>query len=123
MGCPEKYPMEKIFPILEKEIPPLCPLCQGILRPAVIFFGEPLDSYVLNSAYEEAEKCDFLFAIGSSLVVYPAADIPVRACRAGAKLAIINKDPTPLDNLADYVINDEAGKTLDAIAELLAGDL
>jgi NAD-dependent deacetylase len=53
------------------------------------------------------------------LVVYPAADIPLRAKQSGSRLAIINKDPTPLDDLADYVINDEAGKTLSRIVQFL----
>jgi NAD-dependent deacetylase len=85
----------------------------------VVFFGEPLVPLILQSAYDEAEKCDFLLVVGSSLVVYPAADIPLQAKQSGAKLAIINKDPTPLDDLADYVINDEAGKTLSRIVQFL----
>ncbi len=89
------------------------------MRPAVVFFGESLNPQVLNKAYEETEKCDFLLAVGSSLVVYPAADIPLRAKQRGARLAIVNKDRTPLDYLADYVVNDEAGKVLPLIFENL----
>jgi len=119
LNCAQKYSIEDVFSILEEELPPPCRKCKGKLRPAVVFFGESLDSLTLQSAYEEAEKCDFLLAVGSSLVVYPAADIPVRAKQKGAKLAIINKDPTPLDGIADYVINDEAGKTLSQILQIL----
>lgn len=118
-SCAEEYPMEAVFPILDEEIPPLCQECQGVLRPAVIFFGEPLNPQVIGRAYEEADCCDFLLVVGSSLVVYPAADLPVTAKQRGAGLAIINKDPTPMDQLADYVIHEEAGTVLPQIVEFL----
>jgi NAD-dependent deacetylase len=114
-SCAEEYPMETVFPVLDEEIPPLCQECQGVLRPAVIFFGEPLNPQVIGRAYEEADCCDFLLVVGSSLVVYPAADLPVTAKQRGASLAIINKDPTPMDQLADYVIHEEAGTVLPQI--------
>ena len=115
MKCSLPYSIDQAFTLLQTECPPLCQECHGILRPAVIFFGEPLNPQVLHMAYEEAASCDFLLAVGSSLVVYPAADIPLRAKQGGATLAIINKDPTPLDDLADYVVHDEAGKILPQI--------
>ncbi len=120
MNCGEEYPMEVVFPILDKEIPPLCPECQGVLRPAVIFFGESLNPEVIGRAYEEADFCDYLLVVGSSLVVYPAADLPVTAKQRGAGLAIINKDPTPMDQLADYVIHEEAGTALPQIVSHLS---
>lgn len=121
MNCSQEYAMDEVFPLLEVKIPPLCSECQGTLRPAVVFFGEALNPQVLHSAYEEAEACDFLLAVGSSLVVYPAADIPLRAKQRGARLAIINKDGTPLDYLADYVIDDEAGRVLSKIVQNIKG--
>jgi NAD-dependent deacetylase len=114
-NCAEEYPMEVVLPILDKEIPPLCKECQGVLRPAVIFFGEPLNPEVIGRAYEEADCCDYFLVIGSSLVVYPAADLPVTAKQRGAGLVIINKNPTPMDQLADYVIHEEAGTALPQI--------
>jgi NAD-dependent deacetylase len=111
--------MDEVFARLEIENPPICPACSGKLRPAVVFFGEALDPQVLGRAFEEAEKCDFLLAVGSSLVVYPAAEIPLRAKERGATLAIINKERTPLDDMADYVIHEEAGKALPKIAQWL----
>jgi NAD-dependent deacetylase len=90
-----------------------------MIRPDVIMFGEPLKSEVLRSAFEEAEACDFILAIGSSLVVYPAAEIPARAKRHGAKLAIINKDETPLDPTADYILREASGSVLPQIAEII----
>jgi NAD-dependent deacetylase len=118
-NCAEEYPMEIVFPILDKEIPPLCKECQGVLRPAVIFFGEPLNPEVIGRAYEEADSCDYFLVIGSSLVVYPAADLPVTAKQRGAGLVIINKDPTLMDQLADYVIHEEAGSALPQIVDRL----
>jgi NAD-dependent deacetylase len=103
----------------EKEIPPPCSKCKGMIRPDVIMFGEPLRTDVLRDAFEETEQCDFVLAIGSSLVVYPAADIPARAKRRGAKLAIINKDETPLDTIADYVIREPSGMVLPQIVDEL----
>jgi NAD-dependent deacetylase len=119
MDCSEDYTMDEVVSKLEKQIPPLCSKCNGILRPAVVFFGEMLHPHTIDHSYREAEKSDFLLAVGSSLVVYPAADIPLRAKQTGAKLAIINKDSTPLDSVADYVINDAAGKVLPIIVESL----
>jgi NAD-dependent deacetylase len=119
VDCSSKYTIEEAFAKLEKQIPPLCSECTGILRPDVIFFGEMLNPQILRNAYDEAGSCDFLLAVGSSLVVYPAADIPLRAKQAGAKLAIINKGSTPLDSVADYVIDDAAGQVLPRIVSEL----
>jgi NAD-dependent deacetylase len=119
MTCSQKYTMDEVFFMLEVQIPPLCSECKGRLRPDVVFFGEALKSQILALAYAEAEKCDFLLVVGSSLVVYPAADIPLKAKRMGAVLAIINKETTPLDDLADYVIHDEAGKVLPRVVKFL----
>jgi len=119
MNCSQEYSMDEVFPMLETQLPPLCSKCKGRLRPDVIFFGESLKSQILLSAFKEADNCDFLLAVGSSLVVHPAADIPLRAKQRGATLAIINKDRTPLDSSADYVINDEAGKLLPQIVQNL----
>ena len=117
MDCSQKYTIEEAFDQLAEHIPPLCSACGGILRPNVIFFGEMLDPEILKKAYAAATSCDFLLAVGSSLVVYPAADIPMKAKQAGAKLAIINKGGTPLDPVADHTINEAAGLVLPQIAQ------
>ncbi len=122
LNCSQEYSMDEVFSMLEAQIPPICSECKGKLRPAVVFFGESLNSQILRLAFEEAENCDFLLAVGSSLVVHPAADIPRMAKQRGAFLAIINIEKTPLDTTADYVINDEAGKILPQIVQSLKDD-
>ncbi|MBN1222846.1 MAG: NAD-dependent deacylase [Candidatus Aminicenantes bacterium] len=119
LECSSRYTMEDIFPRLKVQVPPQCPKCGGLLRPDVVFFGESLDSETLDLAYREVGKCDMLIVVGSSLVVYPAADIPVRAKRKDAVLVIINKDSTPMDDLADHVINERAGDVLPQIVRNL----
>ena len=118
MECSKKYSIGQAFAKLQQHIPPLCTDCEGILRPDVIFFGETLDPKILRAAYAEVTDCDLLLAVGSSLVVYPAADIPMRAKQAGAKLAIINKGSTPLDAVADYVFDAAAGTILPKLINL-----
>lgn len=119
MSCSREYTIEKAFSLLMEEFPPRCPKCQGRLRPAVIFFGESLDPHVLRSAYEEAGKCEMLLVVGSSLVVYPAAEIPLAARRNGATLVIIDRDKTGLDHVADFVIQGKAGDVLPQIIQSL----
>ncbi len=119
MNCSQEYSMDEVFSMLESQIPPLCSECKGKLRPAVVFFGESLDPQILRLGFEEAENCDFLLAVGSSLVVHPAADIPRIAKQSGAILALVNKEKTLLDTAADYVINEEAGKILPKIVQSL----
>jgi NAD-dependent deacetylase len=120
LKCSAKYDFDTTYSMANAENPPPCSYCQGMIRPDVIFFGESLKTDVLRAAFEEADRADFVLAVGSSLVVYPAADIPVRAKRSGAKLVIINKDETPLDSVADYVIREASGKVLPRIVQELA---
>jgi NAD-dependent deacetylase len=119
LKCGERYDFDTAYAMTEKEIPPPCSKCKGMIRPDVIMFGEPLRTDVLRTAFEQADQSDFVLAIGSSLVVYPAADIPARAKRRGAKLAIINKDETPLNPLADYVSGEPSGTVLPQIVDQL----
>ncbi len=115
MDCSQKYSMDDVFLMLKDKCPPLCAECQGKLRPDVVFFGEPLNPKILRLAIEQAEHCDFLLVVGSSLVVYPAAEIPMRAKQNNATLIIINKEKTALDSEADGVIHEEAGRILPQI--------
>lgn len=96
---------------------PTCENCGGILRSGTILFGEPLPRVALDRALAAARTCDLMLVIGSSLIVNPAAQIPLLAKRAGARLAIINRLSTPLDGYADVHIVGEAGPTLADIAK------
>ncbi len=105
LKCKTEYKMDQVDRLLEKTLPPECEKCGGLIRPQVIFFGENLNPIVLNRAENDSSHCDLFIAAGSSLVVQPAASLPLIAKNNGAKLAIINIDPTPLDSIADLVIN------------------
>jgi NAD-dependent deacetylase len=119
LKCGQRFGFDEVYSMSGEQIPPPCSKCQGKIRPDVIMFGEALRTEVLQSAFEQADRSDFILAVGSSLVVYPAADIPARAKQRGAKLAIINKDETPLDSMADYVIREPSGTVLTQIVEKL----
>jgi len=116
MNCSKNYSMDDAYSLLKKLFPPRC-VCGGILRPDTVFFGEPLKSSELERAVHSAKKCDLFLVVGSSLVVTPAAELPIVAKRYNAKLAIVNIDPTPLDEIADILINEKASKVLSEIIE------
>jgi len=98
-----------------REVEPACEVCGGALRSATVLFGEPLPQGALERAIEAARRCDLMLVVGSSLVVRPAARLPVIATRHGARLAIVNRMPTPLDGIADVAVRGEAGPTLAAV--------
>jgi NAD-dependent deacetylase len=106
--------MEEVYPRLETEMPPRC-ACTGLLKPDVVLFGESLPQQALQTAWRAAAECDLFMVVGSSLLVHPAAQIPVLAKEQGARLVILNIDPTPLDGIADLVINEEAGRVLSSV--------
>ncbi len=94
---------------------PVCDDCQGPLKPATISFGQAMPERETQEAFQRSSRSDLFLAIGSSLVVQPAASLPLAAKRGGARLVIINRDPTPYDDLADLVLHGQAGPTLAAI--------
>ena len=100
---------------------PACPQCEGLIKSATISFGQRLDNDVLLAAAELVEGADLLLTVGSSLQVYPAADLPASAARAGIPLAIVNDEPTPLDDEADVVVRGRAGDILPAAVEAALG--
>ncbi len=91
---------------------PHCRSCSGIVKTATISFGQSMPAVPMQRAEEETLACDLFIAIGSSLVVYPAASFPLVAKRNGAKLIILNRDSTPLDHHADLVLNNEIGEIM-----------
>lgn len=116
MDCNVRYPLDKIVERyrLQDDVPD-CEYCHGILKPDVVFFGELLPEATLKNATFNATRCDLLIVIGSSLVVYPAASIPMYAKESGAKLVIINNTPTPCDSAADVIIHSSAGEVMERI--------
>jgi len=96
---------------------PVCEQCQGLMKPDVVFFGEALPEDTLQEATWQARSCDLLLVIGSSLVVYPAAYMPMYAKDAGAGLVIINIEETPYDSEADILIHGSAGEIMTHILE------
>jgi len=111
MNCDKTYSMDEAYKLLQKELPPRCS-CGGVLKPSTVLFGESLPQVALDMAMLAARNCDMFLVLGSSLVVYPAAQMPQIAKRNGAVLVIVNIDPTPLDEMADLVINESASKVL-----------
>jgi len=96
-----------------KEIPPRCEKCGGLLRPDVVWFGEPV--YEAEKAYELSESCDVMFVIGTSAQVYPAAYLPRLAWSHGAKIVEINPEETHVSTYAHFVIREPAARVLDWI--------
>lgn len=99
-----------------EQIPPACPSCAGRLKHATISFGQQLAPSVLQRAFAWARSSDVFLALGSSLVVEPAASLPRFAAERGARLVIINRDATPLDDLANWTLRVPLGTVLTRIA-------
>jgi len=91
---------------------PLCVKCDGIVKTATISFGQAMPEIPMARAQDETMSCDLFIVLGSSLVVYPAAGFPQIAKRRGAKLVILNRDPTDQDDDADVVVHAEIGPTM-----------
>jgi NAD-dependent deacetylase len=101
-----------------EEDPP-CIRCGGTLKAATVMFGQQLDPDVFERAVAAAEGCDLFLAIGSTLTVEPAASLCLLACRAGARLVIVNRDPTPYDRLAADVVREPIGEAIPAFVNTL----
>lgn len=97
--------------------PPACPRCGAPVRPAVVWFGEMLPEDALKEAQSAASNCDVFFSIGTSALVYPAADLAEIAMRSGATVVEINPEATPLTAHADFVVADRSASALPRIAE------
>ncbi|MBA7665804.1 NAD-dependent protein deacetylase [subsurface metagenome] len=116
LSCGRRYPFEQVKIRLDEGIEiPDCEVCQGILKPDAVFFGEPLPREVLAQATFRSHHCDLFIVIGSTLVVYPAAYMPEHAFDSGAKLVIINLSPTPMDKQATVLIRAKAGEAMPRI--------
>ena len=118
LDCEKRYELDYIKKFLEDKKnnytqSPKCLVCNGIIKSATISFGQPMPEKEMKIAEEASINCDLFVAIGSSLKVYPAAGLPILAKNNGAKLVILNREPTELDSIANEVINKEIGETLE----------
>ena len=119
LDCATRMELEIVREIFANdETLPVCDRCGGIVKTATISFGQPMPVAEMRRASAAALNCDLFLVIGSSLVVYPAADIPKMAKQAGAQLVILNREPTPMDDHADLVLNREIGETLAFVTKL-----
>ncbi|MEV5492836.1 Sir2 family NAD-dependent protein deacetylase [Streptomyces bobili] len=124
--CHARGPMEDALARLDAgEDDPACRECGGILKPATVMFGERLDPVVLGEALAITKACQVFIAVGSSLQVHPAAGLAQVAADHGARLVIVNAEPTPYDEIADEVIREPIGTALPAVLRGLdeLGDL
>lgn len=110
---------DRLETIALDRLPPLCPECGGILKNDTVMFGEPIPEDALRECYRQAALADLFIVVGTSAVVYPAADFPVMAKRRGAPLIEVNPDETALSELADVIVRAPAGVALPAIVDLL----
>jgi NAD-dependent deacetylase len=119
LDCGKREPRSEVQARLEVEMPPRCPECGGgFLKPTVVLFGEPMPQAAVQEAFDLAQAADVMLVAGSSLAVYPAAQIPLVALRAGARMILVNAEPTPFDGLADTVIHGLSGEVLPEIVRL-----
>lgn len=121
LTCERPYERERVQEWLDAGVAvPLCdPPCGGIIKPRTVMFGEAMPRREMEEAERRARACDLFVVVGSSLVVYPAAYMPLHAKDAGATLAIVNLTDTPHDGQADLVIRGSAAAVLAAVTARL----
>ncbi|MCS7144469.1 MAG: NAD-dependent protein deacetylase [Archaeoglobaceae archaeon] len=118
LDCRKEYSWEDFSDLIQESDIPKCKNCGShCVKPKVILFGEPLPSTVLYQSIEESRSADAFVVVGSSLVVYPAAELPYIAKSNGAKMIIINDEPTVADHIFDVIIYGKAGQILPKIVE------
>ena len=125
IGCEFRTDADQMVrQFIDRDTVPHCEQCGSPLKHATISFGQMLPEDVLREAERLSQECDLMFALGSSLVVTPAANLPRLASAHGARLVIVNREETALDDIADMVIHEALGESLEAInleARRLAG--
>lgn len=110
LSCLRRYDLTPILQAFKAdETLPTCGECGGIIKTGTISFGQPMPEEAMRRAERATRDCDLFLVAGSSLVVYPAAGFPALAKRAGARLVIVNREPTDLDSIADLVVREPIG--------------
>ena len=121
LACGERVALDEVVRLLEAAPAPPCPHCGVILKPDVVMFGEAMPEVETERAFEAARRAALLLVVGSSLEVYPVADIPQETLDAGGALAIVNRGPTPYDAVAVLAIDGSAGEVLAGVIGELDG--
>jgi NAD-dependent deacetylase len=121
LDCGSRETRADVQARLAVEMPPRCRMCGGVfLKPTVVLFGEAMPIPAVEEAFALARAADVMLVVGSSLVVYPAAQVPLAAVEAGAALIVINAEPTPIDRFAEVVIRGRSGEVLPELAALVS---
>jgi NAD-dependent deacetylase len=115
LQCGKRYEFDALRPKWEADEDITCMFCTGLVKSATISFGQAMPEVEMERATEEALLADLFLVLGSSLVVYPAAGLPIVAKKAGSRLAIVNRDETDLDPYADLVLNTDIGPLMTAV--------
>jgi NAD-dependent deacetylase len=118
-GCGLTLLLEDVVPLLPL---PRCPKCEAILKPDVVFFDELLPPEAIDRAYELAGEARLLLVVGSSLEVWPVAELPLVTLRGGGRVAVVNKGPTHIDERAALKLDASAGEVLEAAVATLAAE-
>jgi NAD-dependent deacetylase len=119
MRCSASYSREQVGGLFDDEGVARCSECEGPVKPDVVLFGELLPERAMEEAYELAERADLLLCVGSSLEVHPVASLPAVTCRAGGRLAIVTKGPTPYDAECDVRLNGDVVSELEGLLSAL----
>jgi NAD-dependent deacetylase len=122
LECNDRLPIQDIFKRIDAgDEDPHCRKCGGLLKAATVSFGEAMPFEEMQRADAHSRECDLFIAMGSSLVVYPAAGFPMIAKSAGARLVILNFTPTDIDAHADLVIHSGVGTVMREVMEKILG--
>ena len=117
LDCQLRYDLAELKKaFLRTKVAPLCSVCNGIIKTATISFGQSMPEAEMLLAQKKSISCDLFICIGTSLAVFPAADLPVLAKETGSQLVIINNEPTQMDHIADLVINRDISEVFSEIS-------
>ena len=117
LDCSKKYELNSLKEdFLITQEPPVCSECKGVIKTATVSFGQAMPEEEMITAQRVSIKSDLFICLGSSLAVFPAADLPLLAKETGANLVIVNNEPTQMDHLSDLVINRDISEVLSEVA-------
>ena len=117
LDCNKRYELESLkIEFLKTNEPPICSICGGIIKTATVSFGQAMPEEEMQISQKKAIESDLFICIGTSLAVFPAADLPLLAKETGATLVILNNEPTQMDQYADLVINRDISEVFSEIS-------